>query len=130
MRILLVEDEASLADVLERGLKAHGHEVGRAASAEAAVMSILEQLPDSIVLDIGLPDLSGWEVLRRLSPVDRERLHVVVISAAPISQRRIDEFKPAHALLKPFPITALVRAIEDSRAPVEAVGSGEGDYHS
>jgi hypothetical protein len=63
-------------------------------------------------------------VLRKLGPESRDRLHIVVISAAPISQRRLAEFKPKHWFVKPFPLEALVRALTD--AAVEAT-DGEGE---
>ena len=113
VKVLLVEDETSLADVLARNLRVRGHEVSVAGTAEEAVASIRSWRPHAVVLDINLPDDSGWEVYRRLNPDERERLHVVVISAAPFSQRRLEEFKPAHALQKPFPIDALARAVAD-----------------
>ena len=62
--------------------------------------------------------IDGWEILRRLTRTDRERVHVVAISAAPISQKRIQEFQPLKWLQKPFPMDALVRAIGDGRAAV------------
>jgi hypothetical protein len=46
----------------------------------------------------------------------REELHIVVISAAPVSPQRLEEFRPAHALVKPFPVDALVRALADGRS--------------
>jgi DNA-binding response OmpR family regulator len=119
--VLIVEDEAALAEVLARNLRARGFAVSTVDTAEGAVLQLAEEWPDAVVLDINLPDESGWEVLRRLRPEDRKRLHVVVISAAPFSQKRIAEFRPAHALLKPFPIDALVRALEDG-ARVEESG--------
>jgi DNA-binding response OmpR family regulator len=111
MKILLVEDEASLADVMARNLRARQHGVIVTATAEAAVLSMAEAWPDVLVLDVNLPDLTGWDILRRLSPADRAGLRVVVMSAAPVSQKRVDEFKPDRTLQKPFPIEALVRAI-------------------
>jgi DNA-binding response OmpR family regulator len=115
MRILLVEDEVALADVIARNLRARGHEVTHELTAEAALLRMAEAWPDALVLDVNLPDHTGWEILRRLSPADRDRLHTVVISAAPISQKRIDEFKPDRTLQKPFPIEALIRALDHSR---------------
>jgi DNA-binding response OmpR family regulator len=119
VKVLLVEDEISLADVLARNLRARGNDVTTRGTAEDAILSLAEAWPDALVLDINLPDESGWEVLRRLSAEDRRRLHVVVISAAPISAKRLDEFKPAHALLKPFPIDALARSLEDGATTEE-----------
>lgn len=113
MRILLVEDESELAQVIARSLTRHGNDVTTVGSAEDAVLSLAEHWPEALILDINLPDLSGWDVLRRLSPADRSALPVVVISAAPISEKRIGEFRPCRALLKPFTMDVLVRAIDD-----------------
>ena len=81
-------------------------------AAEPALLCMAELWPDVLVIDVNLPDLTGWEILRRLSEQDRKRLHVIVISAAPISPKRIDEFKPDRTLQKPFPIDALIRALD------------------
>jgi DNA-binding response OmpR family regulator len=124
MRILLVEDETALADVIARNLRARGHEVTVAASAEAAWLDMAAAWPDALVLDVNLPDYTGWEILRRLGAEDRARLEVIVISAAPISQKRIQEFQPLRWLQKPFPLNALVRLLDDGhKATVEAEGS-------
>jgi len=111
VNVLLVEDEVALSDVLARNLRARGHAVAMAGTAEDALLSMAGAWPDALVLDINLPDDTGWEVLRRLTLEDRSRLNVIVISAAPVSQRRVQEFKPAHVLLKPFPLDALDTAI-------------------
>jgi DNA-binding response OmpR family regulator len=111
MKVLLVEDEAALADVIARNLKARGHDVTLSPTAETALLSMAERWPDVLILDVNLPDMTGWDVLRRLNAAERQRLRVVVISAAPVSPKRIDEFKPDRTLQKPFPIDALIRAI-------------------
>jgi two-component system OmpR family response regulator len=111
MRVLLVEDETALADVIARNLRARHHDVAVSATAEAALLEMAEAWPEALILDVNLPDLTGWEILRRLSETDRRKLSVIVVSAAPISQKRIDEFKPDHTLQKPFPIDALMRML-------------------
>ena len=113
MKILLVEDEASLADVIARNFRARGHDAAVAGTAEAALLEMASAWPDVLVLDVNLPDLTGWEILRRLSRADRDRVGVIVISAAPLSQKRIDEFQPLRWLQKPFPMDALVRLIDE-----------------
>lgn len=123
MRVLLVEDEAALADTLARNLRAHGHDTVLAASAEAALASISEASPDTLIVDVNLPDLTGWEILRRLGPAVRMHFRVIVISAAPIAEKRIDEFRPDVALQKPFPIDALLRALTPE--PARAVATEE-----
>ncbi len=114
MRVLLVEDESALSDVISRNIHARGHEVKSVSSARAALASLLEGWPEALVLDINLPDESGWEVLRRLSPEQREALRVIVISAAPVSPKRLAEFRPSRWFLKPFPLDALMRALNDA----------------
>ncbi len=125
MRILLVEDEAALADVIARNLRARQRDVTMVETAEAALLSIASDWPDVVILDVNLPDLTGWEILRRLSDHDRERLHVVIISAAPIAQKRIDEFKPHRVLQKPFPIDALVRAVNEFSPSTATASEGQ-----
>jgi DNA-binding response OmpR family regulator len=116
--VLLVDDEAPIADVLARSLRARGHVVQVVASGRDTLHAIAENLPDVLVLDVNLPDLTGWEVLRRLSAVDRERLPVIVFSASPLSPSRVEEFRPSGVLTKPFPIDALVRLVNEvTRAP-------------
>ncbi|MBX7111105.1 MAG: response regulator [Dehalococcoidia bacterium] len=111
--ILLVDDEQAILTVLERSLRAHGYTVHTAAAGREALARMSEVVPGLLLLDINLPDLTGWEVLRRLSPTDRARIPVVVLSAAPLSRRRLEEFCPAGVLLKPFPIEALLRLVGD-----------------
>jgi two-component system phosphate regulon response regulator PhoB len=113
MKVLLVEDDASLSGVITRNLSAHGHSVKVKDTAEGAILEMLEEWPDVLILDVNLPDFSAWEVLRRLGEESRRRLRVVVMSAFPISEKRIAEFRPQSALQKPFPISALLHAVEN-----------------
>ena len=66
VRVLLVDDDATLRQTLAIGLRAEGHEVLVAADGRSALQAVTEDQPDLVVLDLGLPDLSGVEVLRRL----------------------------------------------------------------
>jgi DNA-binding response OmpR family regulator len=115
-RILVVEDEAPIAEVLVRTLRGHGHNARLATSGKSALLAIAEEAPGLLLLDVNLPDLTGWELLRRLSPVDRERIPVIVFSAAPLAPSRIEEFQPAGVLIKPFPMQALLRLVEELTA--------------
>ncbi|MGZ4497089.1 MAG: response regulator transcription factor, partial [Nocardioides sp.] len=66
MRILLVEDDRVLIRTLAIGLRAEGHEVLVAPDGRTALQACREDDPDLVVLDLGLPDLPGSEVLARL----------------------------------------------------------------
>ena len=65
-RILVVDDEPSILRVVAANLHARGYEALTAATGNAALAAIETQQPDCIVLDLGLPDIGGLEVLRRL----------------------------------------------------------------
>ncbi len=112
-RVLLIDDEAPIVVVLATTLRAHGYEVRTAGTAQDAMLALAEEVPDAMLLDINLPDLTGWELLRRLSPLDRQRVPVIVFSASPLAPSRIQEFKPAGVLTKPFPVEALLRLIDE-----------------
>ena len=65
-RILIVDDDARIRDVLGIALRGAGFEVIEAAEGEAGLRRALEEGPDLVVLDIGLPEMDGREVCRRL----------------------------------------------------------------
>ena len=65
-RVLVVDDEPSILRVVAANLRARGYEALTAATGTAALTAIEVQQPDCIVLDLGLPDVGGLEVLRRL----------------------------------------------------------------
>jgi two-component system KDP operon response regulator KdpE len=79
VRILLVEDDRVLLQTLAIGLRAEGHDVLLAADGRTALAALSEDDPDLVVLDLGLPDVSGMEVLGSLR--EWSNLPVIVLSA-------------------------------------------------
>jgi two-component system OmpR family response regulator len=71
MRVLVVEDEAKMAGLLKRGLRQEGYSVDVAPTGEEAVWLGTENDYDAIILDVGLPDLDGFAVCRRLREAGR-----------------------------------------------------------
>jgi two-component system response regulator MprA len=65
-RVLVVEDDEAIADVLRRTLRQEGHEVRSSVDGVEALVAAEEFVPDVVILDLGLPDLDGVEVCRRL----------------------------------------------------------------
>jgi two-component system response regulator MprA len=124
--VLLVDDEEPILNVLARSLIARGYVVRTAATGEDALLALTEAVPDVMLLDINLPDITGWEVLRRMSHSDRGRVPVVVLSASPLAPHRVDEFKPAGMLIKPFPIEALLRLVQDVSATASVAARHNG----
>lgn len=66
---------------------------------------------DALLLDVNLPDQTGWDVLRALNGAHANVPPVIVLTAVRPVRQRLDEFHPAAVLLKPFPVDALVRLV-------------------
>jgi DNA-binding response OmpR family regulator len=125
--VLLVDDEPAFRRVIARNLRSRGVSVREAASAEEALHEIRAMVPALLLLDLNLPDQTGWDVLRELRRVG---IHVptIVISAVHAPTARLDEFRPLAYLPKPFPIDALLRLVVGPQAAPQdgAPGSAAG----
>lgn len=78
-RVLVIEDHPDTADFLSRYARLLGCEVRTAYSGSEALETALQFLPQIVLLDIGLPDMDGWELARRLRQ-DLEPVHPVLIA--------------------------------------------------
>ena len=65
-RVLVVDDEPQIRRALRTTLEAHGYEVHAVGTGEEAVVGAAESAPELLLLDLGLPDLDGTEVIRRV----------------------------------------------------------------
>ncbi len=119
-RVLIVEDDESLRQIVSRHLRAHGYEVDEAASAEEAASALTSgSRPNIVVLDLNLPGDTGWDLLRGPALKDAGSPPVVITSATAVSPKRLAEFGCAGYLPKPFPLETLLATIErvlDSKA--------------
>jgi two-component system KDP operon response regulator KdpE len=77
-RILVVDDEIEIVRALQRSLEKHGYEVFTAGSGEEALEAIAAHRPDLMILDLGLPGMSGLEVCRRVRA--QSNLPIIVLS--------------------------------------------------
>lgn len=136
-RILLVEDNAVLCDLLRRNLEARQYQVCVAEDARTALVFLRTTLFDLVILDINLPDQTGWEVLRiaqregcllpQLLDGDVPQLPVVAVSAVRASLSRLKEFPLLAYLPKPFPMEALLRLAEEAAQRRQDNTQGQGD---
>jgi two-component system KDP operon response regulator KdpE len=112
VKILIVDDEPPIRKLLRVGLSTQGYSIFEAANATAAIEQMTQMQPDLILLDLGLPDLSGHELLRRWRDEGSD-LPVVILSS------RTDESGIVQALelgaddyiTKPFGMNELVARI-------------------
>jgi two-component system, OmpR family, KDP operon response regulator KdpE len=120
VKVLLVDDDATLRSALGIGLRAAGHEVLIAADGRTALQAAQEDRPDVVVLDLGLPDLSGIDVLRRLRAWST--MPVVVLSARAESIEKVEalDLGADDYVTKPFGMEELLARI---RAAARRAGS-------
>jgi two-component system phosphate regulon response regulator PhoB len=110
-RVLIVEDERDLATVLAYNLRADGLEVATAETGAAAYREVQAKVPDLIILDLMLPDVSGLDVCRTLkaSPQTRD-VPIIIASARSEEVDRIVglELGADDYVVKPYSVRELV----------------------
>lgn len=126
MRILVIEDSASIRHMIEALFAARGHEVEAVPSGAKGVDSALAHCPDVVLLDLHLVgSFDGFEVCRRLRSGEATAgVPIIVISAmtdTASKQRALDAGATAY-YTKPFSPTALLKEIESLRLREKAKG--------
>jgi two-component system response regulator MprA len=129
-RVLVVEDDAEIADVLRRTLRQEGHEVRSAGDGVEALAVAEEFIPDLVVLDLGLPKLDGVEVLRRLRA--ESDVPILILTARTETEDRVEGLDTGadDYLVKPFErqeLLARMRALMRRRPPRGSASLTVGD---
>src|SRR6058998_3333300 len=108
MRLLVVDDDRALRDVLRRALTLAGYELRMAGTGSEALSEVSAGAPDAVVLDIGLPDIDGLEVCRLLRR-EGNRIPVLMLTARDAVSDRIGGLDAGadDYLVKPFDIDEL-----------------------
>jgi DNA-binding response OmpR family regulator len=112
LKVLVAEDEPTLVQLLEANLEFEGYEILIANDGRKALEMVHSQAPDVVLLDVMMPVLDGWDVLRfmRASGIDTR---VIVVTARTLDDERLrgwelgcDEF-----ITKPFDIESLLQTV-------------------
>ncbi len=108
VRILIIDDDRSLRDALRRALILAGYEIETAVGGQEGLTRAASDMPDAIVLDIGLPDIDGLEVCRRLR-AGANRVPILMLTARDAIADRIDGLDAGadDYLVKPFDVGEL-----------------------
>ena len=119
-RVLVVEDDEEIAQVLQRSLRLEGYEVRVAGDGEAALDQSAAFNPDLVILDLGLPKLDGMEVARRLRSADD--VPILMLTARDALEARVEGLDAGadDYLVKPFErqeLLARLRALLRRRPP-------------
>ncbi|HET7562115.1 MAG TPA: response regulator transcription factor [Rhodanobacteraceae bacterium] len=135
MRVLVVEDDAAIADAVCAALEHAGHTVDHLASSQAAIAALQEHAFTLVVLDLGLPDGEGGDVVRRLRAA-HDGVPVLVITAREDVEQRVRtlDLGADDYLVKPFSLAefdarvrALLRRQGSQGAPLLQLGALEVD---
>ena len=132
-RILLVEDTLEIAEALQQSLEEDGHEVALATKAAHALALAASHAPELVVLDLGLPDRDGFEVLEEMRRRGNDA-PVLILSARALESDKLQGFRLGadDYVTKPFSvrelqarIAALLRRARPAAAPAAAPAPAE-----
>lgn len=123
-RILVVEDDPAVRNLVTTALDLHGYDVERAETGELAVMEAASRNPDLIMLDLGLPDIDGVEVISKIR--GWSAVPIIVISARTEDSDKIGALDAGadDYLTKPFSVEELLARVRASLRRSGMAGAG------
>ena len=121
--ILVVEDDAPVRNLIGTTLKTHGYDYITATNGENAVMQASSHNPDVVLLDLGLPDIDGVEVIGKIRTWSE--MPIIVISARTEDKDKIDALDAGadDYLTKPFSVEELLARIRVTERRLFAIQS-------
>jgi DNA-binding response OmpR family regulator len=115
-RIVCIEDEPEMIDLIRLILGRRGYEVTGATGGEAGLQAVRAELPDLVLLDLMMPDMDGWEVYQQMKADESTRnIPVIVVTA---KAQSIDKVLGLHIakvddyIAKPFSPQELLTSVE------------------
>jgi len=128
-RVLVVDDEEHITELVSMGLTYNGFEVERVASGRSALEAVERKRPDLIVLDVMLADLDGFEVARRLRQAEGAgtRVPVIFLTARDTTQDKVAGLRLGSDdyVTKPFSIEELIERVKAVLRRSAGAGPGE-----
>ena len=121
--ILVVEDDAPVRNLIGTTLKTHGYDYISASNGESAVMQASSHNPDIVLLDLGLPDIDGVDVIKKIRTWSE--MPIIVISARAEDKDKIDALDAGadDYLTKPFSVEELLARIRVTERRLSAIQS-------
>ena len=114
-KLLLVDDDKEIIDSLEPRLRREGYDVSVAFDGEEALTKVKEHNPDVILLDLMLPKVNGFEVLKDIRLKFKDKWRPIIIISAKHELAAVKEcydLEADHYLTKPCSIENILRGIE------------------
>ncbi len=110
-KVLVIDDEPSIRKLLKTALELNGYEVAGAASGSDGLRSVIDEKPDVVLLDLGLPDMSGIDVLKRLREWSKLPIIVLTVNDSDEDKVRALDSGADDYLTKPFSTPELMARI-------------------
>lgn len=134
-KILIVDDETSISKLLRHSLQAHNFQVVEAATGSEGIQRLIEERPDLVILDYGLPDISGIEVLQKIREWSKTPVIFLTVRSGDDDKVLALDTGADDYLTKPFSVpellarirVALRHSISSEGAPVFRSGPIEVD---
>jgi DNA-binding response OmpR family regulator len=114
-RLLIVDDDLDIVETLKKRLIKEQYEVSTAFDGEEALLKVKEDNPDIILLDLMLPKINGFEVLKEIREKHRDKWRPVIIISAKNeleSVKQCYDLEADHYLTKPCDMDKVLRGIE------------------
>ncbi|MFW5878457.1 MAG: response regulator [Myxococcota bacterium] len=110
-KVLVVDDDRDLLDLLELVLDMRGYDVRTAANGEEGLAEAERETPDVILLDMKMPVMNGWDFAKRYRRKPDPRAPIVVFTASADARRIADEIGAEDFIGKPFDVSRLVSKV-------------------
>ncbi len=107
-RVLVVDDDSSIRDLIEMALAGHGYDVQPASNGAAALDIVRGRPPNLILLDMRMPVMDGWEFAREYRALPGPHVPIIVLTAARDAGSRAAEINAEAYLGKPFDLDQLL----------------------
>lgn len=126
-KVLVIDDDRSLLRALRLGLQSEGHDVTTAMNGESGLAQTATSQPDVVILDMGLPDLDGLEVCKRIR--EWSDVPIIILSATGTENRKVTALDSGanDYVTKPFSMAELearIRVVVRNRTPEPEPGEG------
>ena len=123
LKILVVEDDSTVRNLITTTLKANHYHYTSAPNGEAALLAVTTQQPDIVLLDLGLPDMDGVEIIKRIRTWSQ--MPIIVISARSEDADKIAELDAGadDYLTKPFSVAELLARLRVTQRRLAALGN-------
>jgi DNA-binding response OmpR family regulator len=115
-KVLVVDDEAGVGELLSYGLSVAGFDVEIASNGTSALTATIQTKPDVILLDVTLPDIDGFALLPQLQSLTESPVIFLTACSRNADRDRGIELGAAGYLTKPFDMEDLVRRLRDAIA--------------